>query len=73
MYIELHVDSGLFSDPESIKDAETLNQNNNVKGVTFSVEVPFNEEDIDDDDGEHFTMKRNDEPQKEKWMILEQN
>ena len=45
-----------LSDPESIKDAETLNQNNNVKGVTFSLEVPYNEEDLDDDDGECFLL-----------------
>jgi len=49
--------SVVLSDPESIKDAETLNQNNNVKGVTFSVEVPFNEEDIDDDDGHSYHFR----------------
>jgi len=47
----------LLSDPESIKDAETLNQNNNVKGVTFSLEVPYNEEDIDDDDGHSYHFR----------------
>ena len=31
---------------------EALTQNNNVKGVTFSMEVPFLEDEIDDDDGE---------------------
>jgi len=48
----------LLSDPESIKDAETLNQNNNaVKGVTFSLEVPYNEEDLDDDDGHSYHFR----------------
>ena len=51
------INSVILSEPESIKDAETLNQNNNNKEVTFSPLIPFEEEEDDDGHNYHFRGK----------------
>ena len=51
------INSVILSEPESIKDAETLNQNNNNKEVTFSPLIPFEEEEDDDGHSYHFRGK----------------
>ena len=51
------INSVILSEPESIKDAETLNQNNNNKEVSFSPLIPFEEEEDDDGHSYHFRGK----------------
>ena len=50
------INSVILSEAESIKDAETLNQNNNNKEVTFSPLIPVLE-DEDDDDGHSYHFR----------------
>ena len=50
------INSVILSEAESIKDAETLNQNNNNKEVTFSPLTPVLE-DEDDDDGHSYHFR----------------
>jgi len=51
------VNSVIVSEQDSIKDAETLNQNNNNKEVTFDPLIPYEEEDDDDGHSYHFRGK----------------